>query len=1212
MENKIPNNINHFLYEIADRLWNGHASIMIGAGFSRNAKKTSSNPNPFPTWNELGDIFYEKLHSRKPNESDKSYLNVLKLADEIEVTFGKEYLNNLIKRVIPDNEYIPSDLHIKMLSLPWKDVFTTNYDTLLERSADLIVDKRYEIVTNKHDLVWSTSPRIVKLHGSFPSERPFIISEEDYRQYPQKYAPFVNTVQQSLLENTLCLVGFSGDDPNFLNWIGWIRDNLGKENSPKIYLIGVLSLSTGQIKLLEERNIIPIDLSGYCSDKINHYEAIDKFIDSINGLNSTKAEEWGQKDFEYNQKSDNIMEVFEGWKKLRQSYPGWLILPNEKRKRLIDTTNSVCLSKNLLAKFSDPNDLLFLFEFNWRIEKGLHPLLNDWDSIYESTIEKYNPFHQKLEIKGAITSNVNNKLDWDQIKNAWIILHLSLMRLYREEGWNDKWQFLSNRLGKVIYELSSEQQARYYYEQCLQHAYNFDLIKIKECIDKWPVDMSMPYWEAKRASLIAEFDSTKEAVNILELALKEIRSRLNLSQTKNNYGLISMESYIMLLHRSVSRGDEIRQRSYRFETNDSYQQRWQDLKQYDCNPWEELKDFRLRMQSVLDIPKNQERIPSFDIGYSSTTYRFGSNKSFRLAWGYFRFIEEVGLPYQLPHIEILDKECFNNAITIIAQYSPFSGNVAMIRSGRNETVNSIYNRASLSKMSSKTVSDYILRYAELLKYTYNINKNQEELYNLTKSLAATLPEVISRLCCKATYESRITILDIVKDIFILNKVESYTHIDSLIKRLINSFSEKEQYNLIPKLLEFPIYSGPKENDNYDPFRYISISNKLSGITIDKEIINELLSTLTKNDHSRAIAYYRLYVLFRYKLLNNIQIKKMAKNSWSQIDNDGFPLNLYFYDFAFLELPHLDNIDPVSVLRRYIANTPFPINSNEKGNAIGFYRGDIPLFKNIAGTYEYRDKYKWSSLEINKLCSDIIEWWNIDKHYLLNNDNYWGLSPSEEFKSRFKLIVEIITSVLSDNYSIIDQSYITKIKEMVDEIPNYDVYNLNIKASLLPIYDNNESLKKEIIIAISSNEEDQILDGVNAIIELLETNKDISDLSNAITSNFRCGKKEGLKYCIGCTIQILSNKKNVLSSKDIQNIELGLLYLLSYTQIKNDDTESDINHKIDIKRKVAKLLVYYKMLVSTSDACVKWEKIVSDENEFLEISNQYRNTMYNCM
>ena len=46
-------------------------------------------------------------------------------------------------------------------------------------------------------------------------------------------------VTKSLLENTLCMIGFSGNDPNFNNWIGWIRDNLGAENAPYLYLLNV-------------------------------------------------------------------------------------------------------------------------------------------------------------------------------------------------------------------------------------------------------------------------------------------------------------------------------------------------------------------------------------------------------------------------------------------------------------------------------------------------------------------------------------------------------------------------------------------------------------------------------------------------------------------------------------------------------------------------------------------------------------------------------------------------------------------------------------------------------------------------------------------------------------------------------------------------------------------------------------------------------------
>ena len=72
----------------------------------------------------------------------------------------------------------------------------------------------------------ASRPRIVKLHGSLPAQFPLIVTEEDYRTYPTKFAPFVNTVQQAMMETVFLLIGFSGDDPNFLNWSGWVRDNL--------------------------------------------------------------------------------------------------------------------------------------------------------------------------------------------------------------------------------------------------------------------------------------------------------------------------------------------------------------------------------------------------------------------------------------------------------------------------------------------------------------------------------------------------------------------------------------------------------------------------------------------------------------------------------------------------------------------------------------------------------------------------------------------------------------------------------------------------------------------------------------------------------------------------------------------------------------------------------------------------------------------------
>ena len=184
-----------YIREIAEAMSANHAAVMIGAGFSKNADKLSSTDKWFKNWNELSDMFYETVYGN--DGPGKEYNSSLRLAQEVEITVGRPKLENILKEAIPDEDYGPSEVYTKLMELPWRDVFTTNYDTLLERAADKVSKRRYNVVVNQEDLVNSNdAPRILKLHGSFPSQRPFIITEEDYRTYPVRFAAMVNTVQQ--------------------------------------------------------------------------------------------------------------------------------------------------------------------------------------------------------------------------------------------------------------------------------------------------------------------------------------------------------------------------------------------------------------------------------------------------------------------------------------------------------------------------------------------------------------------------------------------------------------------------------------------------------------------------------------------------------------------------------------------------------------------------------------------------------------------------------------------------------------------------------------------------------------------------------------------------------------------------------------------------------------------------------------------------------
>lgn len=184
------------LDHIKSFLTQGNASVLVGAGFSKNAEMDMSVS--MKDWYSLGKDFYHKLYR---NESCSSEINPIRLASMVEAALGRNELDEMIISSLPDDRVYPGELHKLLLKLNWKDVFTTNYDTLLER-AIIDAERHYEVVTNKETLLYKTSPRIIKLHGSFKNVRPFIITEEDYSTYPSKFPEFVNTVRQSLIEGT--------------------------------------------------------------------------------------------------------------------------------------------------------------------------------------------------------------------------------------------------------------------------------------------------------------------------------------------------------------------------------------------------------------------------------------------------------------------------------------------------------------------------------------------------------------------------------------------------------------------------------------------------------------------------------------------------------------------------------------------------------------------------------------------------------------------------------------------------------------------------------------------------------------------------------------------------------------------------------------------------------------------------------------------------
>ena len=127
--------INNYLEKIGNAFLNKKATALVGTGFSLNAKKINKTGKNIPMWQDIGNLLMEELSIDKGNNS---FVDPIRLSSQYVAYHNENELNNFLIKNIEDDNFIPDDVHNEFVSLDWNDIFTTNYDTLLEQLKILI------------------------------------------------------------------------------------------------------------------------------------------------------------------------------------------------------------------------------------------------------------------------------------------------------------------------------------------------------------------------------------------------------------------------------------------------------------------------------------------------------------------------------------------------------------------------------------------------------------------------------------------------------------------------------------------------------------------------------------------------------------------------------------------------------------------------------------------------------------------------------------------------------------------------------------------------------------------------------------------------------------------------------------------------------------------------------------------------------------------
>lgn len=264
---------------IIEKLKKGNICAFVGAGFSQNANKG------YPDWSTLLIDAYKEL-SELEKDDDNEKLKKIKIEGETKIAQRyvdlKDYRESIDfyieKKLKPIDEDSKNNLtvHENLLQLNWADVITTNWDTLLEKANKAF--GKYEVVKTAKELRVNNHKRIVKINGSLRSDEEinkgtyyydghfdhlYIITEDDFSSYEQKHNDFSNFMKVELLENSFCLFGFSGHDPNFHYWIRNLKEIMtrgGNTEEPNpIFMFTICDTKDVALRQFYRNNyIIPI------------------------------------------------------------------------------------------------------------------------------------------------------------------------------------------------------------------------------------------------------------------------------------------------------------------------------------------------------------------------------------------------------------------------------------------------------------------------------------------------------------------------------------------------------------------------------------------------------------------------------------------------------------------------------------------------------------------------------------------------------------------------------------------------------------------------------------------------------------------------------------------------------------------------------------------------------------------------------------------
>jgi hypothetical protein len=256
---------------LTDAIKSKNVVLFVGAGFSHNSIHPKEKKAPLG--NELANLISTKFLGGRYEGYPLTFVSDLAISET-----GLYSVQAYIAEIFQD--FSPNEKQTQYASLPWKAIFTTNYDYLIERSYEKntkpIQDLSKVFRNTPEQQIFKTANTVpyYKLHGCLSyindAALPLILSADQYITHKLNRERLFSKLLELAMDYPILFVGYSIQDPNIRSILKEIEGL--KDGRPRSYMVRP-GLQEEEIRFWESKKITAID--------IGHEDLIDRLLQRI-------------------------------------------------------------------------------------------------------------------------------------------------------------------------------------------------------------------------------------------------------------------------------------------------------------------------------------------------------------------------------------------------------------------------------------------------------------------------------------------------------------------------------------------------------------------------------------------------------------------------------------------------------------------------------------------------------------------------------------------------------------------------------------------------------------------------------------------------------------------------------------------------------------------------------------------------------------------